>query len=47
MVNVRNVLLWLHIVVALATMGPFLLFDVIPLAWCARATRPCCAPSSG
>src|SRR5690348_14166675 len=29
MINVRNVLLWVHIVVALVTMGPFLLFDVI------------------
>ena len=29
MVNTRNVLLWLHIVVALVTIGPFVLFDVL------------------
>lgn len=29
MVNLRNVLLWLHIAVALVTMGPFILFDII------------------
>ena len=29
MVNTRNVLLWVHIIVALVTMGPFILFDVI------------------
>jgi uncharacterized membrane protein len=29
MVSTRNVLLWLHIIVALVTMGPFLLFDLV------------------
>ena len=29
MVNTRNVLLWLHILVAMVTIGPFFLFDVI------------------
>ena len=29
MVNTRNVLLWLHIIIALVTIGPFLLFDVL------------------
>ena len=27
--NERNVLLWLHIIVAFTTMGPFMLFDVL------------------
>lgn len=31
--NARNVLLWLHIVVAMVTLGPLILFDVLsPLA---------------
>ena len=29
MVNTRNVLLWVHIIVALVTIGPFLLFDIV------------------
>ena len=29
MVNTRNVLLWMHIIVALVTIGPFLLFDIL------------------
>lgn len=29
MVNVRNVLLWVHIIVAFVTMGPFILFDLL------------------
>jgi len=29
MVNTRNVLLWLHILVALITIGPFLMMDVV------------------
>ena len=29
MVNTRNVLLWVHILAALVTIGPFLLFDVV------------------
>lgn len=29
MVNTRNILLWLHIVVAVVTMGPFILFDLL------------------
>lgn len=29
MVNLRNVLLWLHILVAVVTMGPFIMFDVL------------------
>ena len=29
MVNTRNVLLWLHIIVAFVTIGPFLLFDIL------------------
>lgn len=33
MVNTRNVLLWLHILVAMVTLGPLILFDVMgPLA---------------
>jgi len=29
MVNVRNVVLWLHIVVGMVTLGPLMLFDVV------------------
>ncbi|HVE64802.1 MAG TPA: DUF2269 family protein [Mycobacteriales bacterium] len=29
MVNIRNVLLWLHILVAMVTLGPLILFDVL------------------
>lgn len=40
MVNTRNVLLWLHIIVALVTIGPFLLFDLLTPALVRAGNAP-------